>query len=467
MPYLLHAFIMSMKYKPFYKFTALAGLCALCVVSGVSIWSGSGPAPATGTPQSWSSPRSSLAVDPEAISSPDLRARIESAAAEDYPELMTVLLELGDQPAAQALMEELIRRWLNADPESFSVFLDDTEVEDEAGLSRLAPAFIAALGKVDADVSQSFVLQGLVERMVSAIAGTDPRKALVWAREWLNGSYLDSAIAGIASHLAGTDSAAAIALVDEIDALSNRMDASIGVGTVLGEREPEIGLQWARSFILESERAFAMSGVLTGLANRDSRRAADEYAGTVAAMKESYRAQVLADRAAAGTEVEEEYEGLSPEEIVKAELARPNPSLIYMERAAYVIGMMLAGEDTQGALDWANSLDIYQGRVTAMEAIYEEWGAISPDAAFASFKSGSERRPEVAGKLFGAWASNDPAAASAAAASLPPGSERDSAIEGVALGWIDHGATPEALVEWSDGLGGSNERDAVRAIAAR
>ena len=53
-------------------------------------------------------------------------------------------------------------------------------------------------------------------------------------------------------------------LVSEITALANRMEAAVGVGAVIGANDPERGLSWANSFPREADKAFAMSGVLSG-----------------------------------------------------------------------------------------------------------------------------------------------------------------------------------------------------------
>ncbi len=396
----------------------------------------------------------------------ELRQRIQTASVADYPALMRVILRSKDPRTQQELVADLMRRWLNADMASFIAFLDEAEIEGEQVWARLAPGMMAALNDLDPEIARSFQLRDLIERVIAKSAETDPRKALAWAREQLTDTHLDSALAGIATELVNVDADAAMALVSEIKSMSNRMEAATGVGLVIGERDPETALAWAQSFALESERAFALSGVLTGMANRDVDRAAEEYSGVVATMKEKYRQQVEADRAASGPSTEEEYEGLSAEEILKAELAKPNPNLSYLENAAYVIGTALARENPQGALDWAKSLDIYQGNAAALEAVFEEWANQSAKAAFRAYLLQSERRPELAEKLFGAWASSDPSAASAAALGLSAGLERDSAVEGVARGWIDSGAPAEQVARWSEQLGSASEKDRVHAVVA-
>ncbi|RYD25159.1 MAG: hypothetical protein EOP87_24915, partial [Verrucomicrobiaceae bacterium] len=378
-----------------------------------------------------------------------LRKQLETAGVSDYPDLMKQLLLIKDPGAQQEMMAGLMKRWLEIDPKSFGVYLDEVMVQGDQVWNRLAPAMVAALRGLHPELLKTYEIRNLAERVIAKAAETAPHNALAWARECLTGTNLDSALSSIAAELANIDPEAAIATLQEVKALSNRMEACAGIGMALGAQDSERGLSWSKSFTLEAEEAYALSGVLAGMADRDSSRAAAEYTAAVETMKTKYRERVIADRAASGTSVEEEYEGLSPEEILKAELARPNPNLIYLEKAAYIIGTTLARDNPQQALDWAKTLDIYQGKVVAMEAVFGEWATNSPQDAYQSYLREPDRRPETAERIFTAWATSDAAAASEAALALGTGLERDSAVEGVARGWIDAGATPEQIAEWS------------------
>lgn len=453
--------------KTGFKYSLAAIILGISLLVAGSLWFGGD------RPEARPGLRDAAQSQPEAgpqllpvVSAADLRKRINAAAVMEYPELMRLALALKDPGEQSELVAELIRRWMNADMVAFSAFLDEIEILGGSVWKRFAPALMAALPDVKEDRVDGFLLREITERVILNAAETDSQAALAWAREWLKGTTLDSALAGIASELVNVDPEGAMALVSEIKAMSNRLEAAVGVGLVLGERHPDQGLAWAAAFTRETDRAFAMSGVLTGLAAGDTNRAAMEYSQLVQAMKERYRQQVLADRAAAGTTVDEEYEGLSLEEIRKAELARPNPNLIYLEKAAYSIGAAMARENPQQALEWAKSLDIYQGGVAATEAVFEEWASSEPQDAYQSFLQESGRRPELAERVFGAWASSNPAAASTAALELSPGLERDHAVEGVARGWMDFGASPERIARWSDDLSSTSEKDRVRALVA-
>lgn len=437
------------------------GICAL-LAAGIWLVNQRGKIPSD-SPAPLDGVRNTQSADSDI---PQLRRRIDSASVKEYKALMKQLLGMKDPAAQKELMARLIGRWLDSDPKSFSVYLDEIMIGGEQVWNRLTPALIAALAGLDRQDANSFLIRGIVERTIVKAAETDPRNALEWAHEWLTGTHLDSALTSIAAELAEIDPEAAIAVIPEIKALSNRMEASSAVGMVLGEQNSDLGLSWAAAFKLEAERAYALSGVLSGMADRDSLRAAAEYSKTVETMKSDYRERVLADRAALGTSTEEEYEGLSPEEILKAELARPNPNLIYLEKAAYLIGTALARDNPQRALEWAEALDIYQGKVVAMEAVFEEWTANAPREAFNRFLLETDRRPDLAARVFTAWAANDPPAAAEAALSLDAGLEKDHAIEGVARGWMDSGATATEIARWSEQLVSASEKDRVLAIVA-
>ncbi|GAA5124900.1 hypothetical protein JIN84_13325 [Luteolibacter yonseiensis] len=451
----------SRKFRKSIRHTAIA----VCLILATALWLNHG----TGDRQD-SRPISGLKdgsaqTRASAIETEMLR-RIEASPASDYPSLMRSILLVKDPRTQQSLIASLMRRWLETDMESFTAFLDDAEVEGEQIWSRLTPGFLASLDQLSPETAGSYQLRDLVTRIISRYAVSDPLKALAAARQHLTENNLDSALAAIATELVKVDPAAAIALVSEVRSMANRMDAATGVGLVIGETDPEFALSWVRSLALESEQAFALSAVLTGMTNRDVTRAAEEYQNSVEEMKEAFRERVLAEREASGTSTEEEYEGLTAEEILKAELAKPNPNLIYMEKAAYAIGSSLAQDSPQAALDWARSLDISQGRVVAMEAVFEEWAGSEPEAAFRNYLLEPARRPELMESIFGTWAAMDAAAASTAALSLVPGLERDFAVEGVARGRVEAGDSLEQIAGWSDELASASEKDRVRAVVA-
>ncbi|RYD21804.1 MAG: hypothetical protein EOP88_10115 [Verrucomicrobiaceae bacterium] len=453
---------MSAKKFPRFRWPTITA--AACLTAAVGIWLAGGRPDAgssrTATPQT-------IGNDTRRDSgAAELRSHLSTASVKEFPGLMKQLLQVRNPETRQQMISTLMQRWLTDDPQSFGVYLDELVVGEEQVWNRLAPGMMAALRELDPAIPKTHLVQSLAERMIVMAAETAPHDALGWAREWLTGSNLDAALGAIAAEMAAINPEAAIKVISEVKALSNRMEACAGVGMTLGEQNTELGLSWASSFALESEQAYALSGVLSGMADRDSSRASAEYSKAVEMMKTRFRERVLADRAAAESEVEEEYEGLSPEEILKAELAKPDPNLVYLEKAAYIIGSALARDNPELALEWAKALDIYQGKNVALEAVFEEWAANSPQEAWQAYLQQPDRGSEVAAKIFTSWATTDVDAASEAALSLGAGPERDSAVEGVAQGWVDAGATPGEIATWSEQLSSHSEKDRVRAIIA-
>lgn len=445
----------------------LANVLAILLITALGLWLPlrdrkskvqRGAAPAAGATEVEKDARSGTAAN--------LSQRIASAPPVEFPGLMLAILDGEPSDAEQDLITRLMQRWIAEDPAGLEAFLDEAEVGGLEIWDRLAPAMMMALRSPGGTVADQRLVAGIVERVLLLAAGSDPGTAAVWAREQLTGGHLDTALAGIAAELAEGDPEGAIRLLDEIASMPQQMQAAADVGLVLGRNGYPLALTWAESFFSETERSFALSGVLAGMASRDSAAAATEYRRIVEAMKEGFRAQVLADRALSGGTVEEEYEGLSPEEIEKAELAKPNPNLVYLENATRAIAAELARGNPREALDWARSMDPYQGRAFALEAIYAEWGSSDPRAAYESFQSEPDRRPEIAARLFSKWAEISPKAAAASALRLDPGYERDTAIEGVAQGWIGSGGTPAGIAAWGEGLRHASERDRVRAVVA-
>jgi hypothetical protein len=439
----------------------------LAAVIGVVAVRISGRAPSTSAGSGSAPPPVSSDPGPApAPSAPDLLARIDSAGVDDFPEMMRSLLKAGAGEEPSRLLSRLLQRWLVEDLASFEEFLDEAERDGVALWDPLAPGLVDALRSLEDRVAGSAPLAPVIERVLLGAAGNDPVNARAWAREFLSGDRLDSAYAGIAPLLAAVDPGAAIELLDEVTVFPRQMEAASGVGLVLGRSGYPLAMTWAESFYSETERSFALSGVLSGMAVRETTRAAEEYRRIVGMMKDRHREQVLADRALSGGTIDEEYEGLSPEEIEKAELAKPNPNLAYFETAARTIALGLSREDPRAALEWARSMDLYQGRAVALETIYEAWGSSEPGPAFESFLSEPGRRPESAGGLFTAWAAKNARAASEAALTLAPGPERDSAIEGVARGWIRSGTPPARIASWAERLPAGSGVDRVRALVA-
>ena len=412
------------------------------------------------------SPLASETAHGERDAPPSLQQLIDSAERIDFPELMNSILLVTNVGDRTRLTSRLMRRWLVEDLSSFADFLDEVELNGLELWDKLVPGMVDALRDADGEIDDPGYLAQIVERVLLRAAETDPKSALVWAREFLSDEKLDSTLAGIAPELAALDPEAAIALLDEVRAFTNQTQAAAGIGLALGRSGYPLAMTWAESFFSETERAFALSGVLHGMAGSDVNRAAGEYTRVVETMKNRYREQVLADRAAFGSTIDEEYEGLSREEIEKAELARPNSNLVYLQNATRAIALELARENPSQALEWARSMDIYQGGAVAMETIYEEWSSVDPEAAYGSLMKEPDRRPEVVGKLFGAWAKGDAESAAASALALQPGFERDFAIEGVARGWIDAGGRPARIAAWAERLQASSEVDRVSVIVA-
>lgn len=403
-------------------------------------------------------------AEPAAVAS--LSQRITAADLADFPGLMLAILDGGNSAEQRGMISRLMRRWLLEDPGDLLAFLDEAEVGGLEIWDRLAPGMMEALRALGDEVVDRKLLARIVGRVLLKAAEADPAGALVWARASLTNDALDDTLAGIAVEMAAHDPEAAIKLLDEVGAFANQLESAADVGLALGRSGYPLALTWAESFFSETERAFALSGVLQGMAENEPDRAAEKYREVVESMKSRYREQVLADRAAGGGTVDEEYEGLSPEEIEKAELAKPNPNLVYLENATRAIARELARRDPQAALDWARSMDPYQGRAFAMETIYGEWSSVDPRAAYDSLMAEADRRPEVAGKLFGNWAMISPKAAATAALALASGVERDTAIEGVAQGWIGSGGTPAEIADWGEKLHAVTEQDRVRAVVA-
>lgn len=92
------------------------------------------------------------------------------------------------------------------------------------------------------------------------------------------------------------------------------------------------------------------------------------------------------------------------------------------------------------------------GRAAATEEIVRKWAESSPREALDHWRNGPEPvSPAGLAAIVSAWTAEDPAAASAWTASLPPGAERDGAIQGMITSLSDLEGNPDlpAAVVWS------------------
>ena len=65
-----------------------------------------------------------------------------------------------------------------------------------------------------------------------------------------------------------------------------------------------------------------------------------------------------------------------------------------------------------------------------------------------------------------AESAENPRAAAVTVLTLEPGLERDTAIEGVAIGWMESGASPSQIAAWAEELPAESAVERVRAVVA-
>lgn len=371
-------------------------------------------------------------------------------------------------PEILRLLPDLLRRWIEGDMRGFLAFLHDLEVSDETGdiWAILGPALLAALPDLDDRAASSPLLPRIIQRVVMNTARTNPHLALEWAREWLQGSILDSALAGIVLYLAKEDLEASMAVTVEIRAVPNRLAAILAVSRVYGNRDSQAALRWARALPGDGDRAYAIAAVLAAMAGSEPGSAGEIYQQTVGGMQKAFTAKVLAEHAQSGMAWEDIYEGMTPEAARQALMSLPDPNLQYFQSTAFQIGSSLAAGDPAAALAWASSLPEQQGGSAALAGVLGTWAAKDPGAAWNAFQSLQNPSPEVATRFFESWASVDPSRASGAVGWLPSGSVRTAAIDAVVAGWSESGASTGQLSRWVETLTETADLNRARAAVA-
>ncbi len=443
---------------------ALAGL--VLVLAATFIFPKINPNPAA-TNERAELDQSAAPARAEHDTTPRLIPTVIPANPADYPDLIRQALRTPG-PQAQNDIAAVALAWMDRDLPNFMSFVDELEVDDEDGTlwATLAPALMSCLPDVSEQTAQSPALLILVERLISDFAVTDPVQALAWAREWLLDSGLDSALSEIAPELAASDPGAATALVAEIAAPPKRLEAARGVGFVLRDADPDFALVWVDSLTQKVDRAYALSGVIGGMAKSHPSRAGSVFAERTETMQMQFTEDIRSDREVSGTSLSQVYEGLDPDAAAAAEANLPDPTIGYVVDAAAAVGSTWAQQDPGAALAWARSLAASRGRGEALVSVYDAWMASAPEAAYRAYQSESIRDSALANTVFEKWATDNPMTAARAALALAPGVERSAAVEGVTRGWIDSGAQPDAVAKWSAGLPLTEERDRTRLVIA-
>jgi hypothetical protein len=138
----------------------------------------------------------------------DWTARVAGSNERALREVMLAALEIGDAAERRRVVGEVALAWINRDLRGFIGFLDEIDGGDlgEAGAiwAVLAPALMDRLPDAKTPEELSSYLAEVVQRLVGFYVTVDPRATLAWARQWLLDDTRQFALATVAAHLAQT-----------------------------------------------------------------------------------------------------------------------------------------------------------------------------------------------------------------------------------------------------------------------
>lgn len=358
--------------------------------------------------------------------------KIRSAPTADFPQILKSLLALPDASAREAALAALFTRWVNSDLPGLRAALKAFPPGDPAW-SRLLPALVQALPHASDPIAANPQFQQLVSQVAAAYAVSDPDAALAWARQWLVGDGLDSALLAIVGSLAQKSPDRATALLAAIQDPLVRASAVDEIAAVLAPASPDAAFAWAQA-LPEDLRTEGAKSSLDALAEKDARAAQREFL--------RFRALIVTSEPPASSST---------------------PAVETLGDTAAAIAERLAATDGADGLNWAASLPPAL-RADAAQGALAGWAAAKPQDA-AAYVTGC-RDADGAEVVFEKWSASEPEAAALQATSLADPDLRERAVTGLLAGWQDAAGTAE-IGDWAATLPEGPGRDAVNAVLAR
>ncbi len=410
-------------------------------------------------------PSAPSARDP--LSAADWLEKFQNSAVADRAGLMHGVLAISDETLRNQIATALAGEWMTTDLDGYLAFLDSLLASE--GLSSetmkrfsvaLMRSFETAVGKTPLKGKIRYVAEVIVDYLIANnLGGTES-----WAREFLVGLDLETALAKLAPAMVADSPQQALAIFSSIKAVLPRLTAASDLGTALAKRDPANALEWANSIGAHSERTMAMASVTTVISGADPTRAAASLKSFMEKIQDEYTQRREQDRQQAGVKAADEFQ--TPElyeEYLEANgnvLMQPDtPEADYLLKASEQIGFQLAKTDPLGALAWAESLAVKIAQAHAISGALSGWSTTAPQQAVDHYLRNYGYDTAMPLYLFENWASQDPDTAAAAIQDLDNAGQKSSAIQGVTNGWLDSENNLVGLIEWVAQLPPGTDRD--------
>ncbi len=399
----------------------------------------------------------------------DWNKRIAETKAGDFRALIEEAMRIADPKLRDEIIASIIDKWLVEDIQSFTKYWASLEVEGaDDKLAILASALEKSLTKLDPERAASDEIFVIVQRLISHLAGTDPDKALEWAKKWLLEDTMEQALVSVARNMAKTDVQKALAVIDDMKSPLRRGQALAAVGGIWAARDLQAASDWARGLINPVERALTMNSVLLVAAKENSASAAAVLQSVAQEINEQYLHERATDLAANGlTEADLANDPDTYREMLESgSISAPySPDVELMADAGKVIGSKLAETDGTGAVDYADSLATDYLQLKTLVGVLEGWAKTDPVAAVSYLNQNHPINTDLFSSLYASWAAADPAAAAEGTQLVRDPALRSQALETVVGTWGVRG-DPQALVHFLGNLPTSEYTDSVRLAAA-
>lgn len=268
---------------------------------------------------------------------------------------------------------------------------------------------------------------GIYRQVVATLAETDPALALADAGRLGDSQHRMFAIMTIAHVLSEQDPRRAVALLDGIESPEQRDMLVQTIGMNWLQRDPEAALGWMLTADV-GNRANLLAQAGATLVQRDLDAAIrllprlDKQEATT--WRQQIAARIAAERSVAQAQsFIAQYQG-SPE----------YPQLM----AAVIQGV--SRNDAAAALSMLADLPDGEQRWMLYRSVFMQYTEQDPRraaAAVVAMNGEHAERAHLVQQVVSRWASSDPAAAERFADTLPPGSQRDGAIQGAAGQWSE------------------------------
>ena len=269
---------------------------------------------------------------------------------------------------------------------------------------------------------------GIYRQVVATLAETDPELALADARGLEHSQHRMFAIMTVAQVLSQQDPGRAVALLDDVESTDERSMLVQNIGMNWLQRDPEAALEWMLTSNAVSERAELIARAGAMLANSDLDAAIRLLPRLDRQDASAWRQQIAAGIAA------ERSVAQAQSFIAQFQGSPEYPQLM----AAVVQGV--SRNDAAAAVRMLSDLPDGEQRWLLYRGVFMQYAEQDPRRAaeaVVAVRDEQAQHSNLVQQVVGRWASSDPAAADRFADDLPPGPQRDEAIQGAASQWTE------------------------------